>query len=82
MTICVIKFFLQFGFCFQYQLINFAWLSFDFFFIYLKPHYLLFRGFILLCVLSKNMKCLLFIIINIFSIHFAMNLFYLHNLKT
>ena len=41
-----------------------------------KTHYLLFRGFILLSVqLSKNItKCLLFIIIYIFSTHFAINL--------
>ena len=46
--------------------------------------YLLLHGFTLLCVqLSKNIKkCLLFIIIHIFSINFANNLFYLHNLKT
>ena len=31
LTICVIRFFLQFGFCLQYQLINLVWLSFDFF---------------------------------------------------
>ena len=31
MAIYVIRFFLQFGFCFQYQLINLVWLSFDFF---------------------------------------------------
>ena len=45
---------------------------------------LLFCGFTLLCVqLSKNItKCLLFIIVHIFSTHFAINLFYLHNLKT
>ena len=45
--------------------------------------YLLLRGFILLRVqLSKNIKkCLLFIIIHIFSTHFAINLFYLHYLK-
>ena len=51
-----------------------------FFFIWLKPNYLILRGFILLCVqLPKNItKCLLFI----FSTHFAINLFYLHNLKT
>ena len=51
-----------------------------------KPHYLLFRGFILLCVqLSKNItKSFLFIITHIFSAHFAICilLFYLHNLKT
>ena len=46
--------------------------------------YLLLRGFTFLCVqLSENIKeCLLFIIIHIFSTHFAINLFYLHNLKT
>ena len=39
--------------------------------------YLLLRGFILLCVrLSKNIKkCLLFIIIHVFSTPFAINLF-------
>ena len=31
MTIYVIRSFLQIGFCFQYQFINFVWLSFDFF---------------------------------------------------
>ena len=47
----IIKFFLQFGFHFQYQLMNLVWLSFHFFFILLNPpHYLLFRGFILLYV--------------------------------
>ena len=48
----------------------------------LKPHYLLFRGFISLCVqLSKNItKCFLFIIIHFFSTHFAINLFYLSKL--
>ena len=52
--------------------------------IQLNPHYLLIRGFILLCVqLSRNTtKCLLFIIIHIFSTHLAINLFYLRNLKT
>ena len=45
---------------------------------------LLFCGFTLLCVqMSKNItKCLLPIIVHIFSTHFAINLFYLHNLKT
>ena len=49
----------------------------------LKPHYLLFRGFISLCVqLSKNItKCFLFIIIHIFSMHFGINLFYFHILN-
>ena len=32
-------------------------------------------------VLKNITKCLLFIIIHIFSTHFAINLFYLHNLK-
>ena len=43
-----------------------------------------FSWIILLCVqLSKNItKCILFIIIHIFSTYFAINLFYLHNLKT
>ena len=45
--------------------------------------YLLLRGFVLLCVkLSKNIKkCLLFIIIQIFSTHYAIDLFCLPNLK-
>ena len=48
------------------------------------PHYLLFRGSILLCMqLSKNItKCFLFIITHSFRTHFAINLFCLHNLKT
>ena len=43
-----------------------------------KPHYLLFGGFMLWCVqLSKNItKCLLFIITQIFSTHFAINLYF------
>ena len=49
----------------------------------LKPHYLLFCDFIFLCMqLSKNItKWFLFIIIQNFSIHFAINLFYLHILN-
>ena len=49
-----------------------------------KPHYLLFPGFILFSVqLSKSIsKCFLFIIIHVFSSHFAISLFYLHILKT
>ena len=45
--------------------------------------YLLLRGFVLLCVkLPKNIKkYLLFIIIQIFSTHFAIDLFCLPNLK-
>ena len=35
------------------------------------------------CAVSKNItKCLLSIVIHIFSTHFAINLFYLHNMKT
>ena len=50
----------------------------------LKHCYLLYRDFIFLCVqLSKNItKCFLFIIVQIFSTHFAVNLFYLHIFKT
>ena len=50
----------------------------------LKSHYLLFRGFIFLSVqLSKNItECFLFIIIQILSTHFAIDLFYLHIFKT
>ena len=79
MTITVIRSFIEVGFRFQYQLINLVWLP-----LKLKPHYLLLRGFILLSMqLSKNIaKCLLFIIIHIFSTPFAINLFYLHNMKT
>ena len=32
-------------------------------------------------VCANLTKCLLFIIVHIFSIHFAINLYYLHNLK-
>ena len=76
----VIRSILQVGFRFKNRLINLInWLLF----IQLKYHYLIFRGFILLCVqLSKNItKYLLFISIHIFSTHFAINLLYLHNLK-
>ena len=63
-----IRSFFQVGFRFQYKLINRVWLP----------------GFILLSVqLCKSIpKCLLFIIIHISSTHFAINLFYLHNMKT
>ena len=51
----VIESFLEVGFRFQYQLINLAWLSFDFFsFSWSLTFYFLVSGFILLCVqLSK-----------------------------
>ena len=50
----------------------------------LKLHYLLFHRFIFFYVqlLNNITKCFLFIIIRIFSTHFAINLFYLHVLKT
>ena len=59
----VIRSFLQVGFRFQYQLINLSGFP--------KPHYLLFRGFILMCVqLSKNTtRRLLFINIHILSVN-------------
>ena len=49
----------------------------------LKPHYLLIRGFIFLCVqLSRNItKYFLFIIIHIFSTHFTINLYYCDMVK-
>ena len=50
-------------------------------FIYLKPHYLLFHVFILLCEQLNITKCFEFLIVHIFSTHFAINLFYLQNLK-
>ena len=51
----VIRSFLQVDFRFQYQLINLVWLSFDFFsFSWTSSHYLLFRGFTLLCVQLSN----------------------------
>ena len=64
--------FLQVSLGFQYQLISLVWLSFEF----LHLRYLLFCGFIILCVqLFYITKCLLFIIIHIFVTHFAINSF-------
>ena len=59
----------------------FAFSAFDFFSCSWSLTICFSYGFILLCVkLSKNItKCLLFIIIHIFSTHFEINLFYLHN---
>ena len=78
-----INYFFQVGFRFQYQLINIVCLSFNFFSFSWSLTLCFFGGFIPLSVqLSKNVtKCLLFIIIHIFSTHFAINLFYLHNLN-
>ena len=75
----VIRSFLHVGFRLQYQPINLVWLFFDFFpFTETSLLYLLLPGFIVLCVLlSKNIKKrLLFIIIHIFSTHFAIKLFF------
>ena len=65
------------GFCFQYQLINLAWLSFYFFlFSWSLTIYFFVQ-------LHKSItKCLLFIIIHIFSTHFGISHFFLHNFKT
>ena len=73
----VIRPFLQIGFRFQYQPINLVSLSFDFFHLAeASLLYLLLCGFIFLRVqLSENIKkCLFFIVIPIFSTHFAINL--------
>ena len=68
---------------FQYQLINLVWLSFDFFSISCSGTICFFVALYSRVQLSKNItKCLLFIIIHIFSTHFAISLFYLHKLKT
>ena len=81
MTIYVIRSFLHVGFRFQHQLVNLAWLSFDFFSFSWSLTICFFCGFTLLCVLLSS-KCFLFIITCIFSTHFAIKLFYLRNLKT
>ena len=79
----VIRSFLQVGFRFQYQPINLVWLSFDFFSFSWSLTICFFVALYSCVELSKNtMKCLLFIIIHIFITHFAINLFYLYNLKT
>ena len=86
MTYMLIRPFLQVGFRFQYQLINLVWLSSDFF----SPSWSLTICFFVAlyyCMrscpeISQNIfYLLLFIIIHIFGTHFAINLFYLHNLK-
>ena len=75
----VIRSFFQADFRFQSQLINLVWLSFDFF-SFSWSLTICFFFFVVLysCVCTK---CLLFIIIHIFSTHVAINLFYLHSLK-
>ena len=80
----IITSFLQIGFRSQYQLINLVCFSFDFFLFSWSLTICFLCGFTFLRVqLSKNItKYLLFTIIHIFSIHFPISLFYLHNLKT
>ena len=82
----VIRSFLQVSFCFQYQLINLSWLSFDSFSFSWNLTICIFVACLysyVTCLYSKNItKHLLFIIIHIFSSHFAISLFYFHNLKT
>ena len=86
----VIRSFLQFGFRFQYQLIDLFWLSIDFFCIYLKQissklnwtHTMYFFVALYSCVwscpkISRNA----FFKEVFFSTHFAFNLFYFHNFK-
>ena len=79
----VIGSFFQVSFRFQYQLINLLWLSFDFFSFSWSLRICFFVAlYSCVCSCPKISKCLLFIIIHIFSTHFAINLFCLHNLKT
>ena len=79
----VIRSFLQVGFRFQYQFINLARLSLDLFSFSWSLTICFFVAlYSCVCSCPKVLKCPLFIIIHIFSTHFAMNLFYLHNLKT
>ena len=79
----VIRSFLQVGVRFQYQFINLARLSFDLFSFSWSLTICFFVAlYSCVCSCPKVLKCPLFIIIHIFSTHFAMNLFYLHNLKT
>ena len=78
----VTKSFLQVSFHFQYQLINLAWLFFDFFSSCWSLTICFFVALYFCVQLPKNVtKYLLYMIIHIFSAHFAINLFHLHNLK-
>ena len=78
----VTRFFLRIGFRFQYQLINVTWLSFYFFSFNWSLTICFFVAlYSCVCSFPKYIrKCL--VIVHIFSNHFAINLFYLHNLKT
>ena len=70
--------FLQVSFRFQYQFINLVLLSFDLS-SFRWSHTICFFVPLYSCVCSCPKISLLFIIIHIFSTHFVVNLFYLHN---
>ena len=75
----VIRSFFQVSFRFQYQLINLVWLSIDVFPFSWNLTICFFCG---LMKLSKSItKWLLYINIQIFSTHFSINRFNLHDLK-
>ena len=61
---------------FHYQLVNLVCLSVDFFSSAFPGLYTL------VCASPKISRNFLFVIILIFSTHFTINLFYLHNWKT
>ena len=77
----IIRSFVQVSFRFQYHFVNLVWLSFDFF-SFSWSFTICFFVALYSCEfhcpkISRNAT-----IIHIFSTHFAINLFYLHNLKT
>ena len=80
----VIRPFLQVDFHFQCQLINLIWLSFDFLSFSWSLTICFFVSlYFCVCSCPNNItECLLFITSCIFSSHFAINLFHLHNLST
>ena len=73
-------------FLLQYQPINLVWLPFDFFHLAeASILYLLLRGSILLCVwavVRKHQEMSLIYNFSLIRTHFAINMCYLHNLKT
>ena len=78
----VIRSFLHVDFCFQYQHIRLVWLSFYFFSFSWRLVIFLVVSYSYVCSFPKIWNMFyIFIIIHIFSTHFAINLFYLHNLK-
>ena len=89
MTIIYYQAFLQVGFRFHYQPINLVWLSFDFFsfswsFTIISPSSWFYT---LVYTVVQKYQEMLFIynysqFYYFFSTHFAINLFYLHNLET